>query len=139
MSYLYPHFRPRTPQPAETIRNRCKTIADEYANHSPLPDSWKATTTGVLQAACYYGAEHRHSVLAYLFGATSSAGLTDGQWWALYAWVLPHPIGEDCLPIGCTEKADKWHCHNAVPQEIKNILDARLIEQGQTKMFESAP
>lgn len=134
-AHLYPHFRPRTPQTAEIIRARCQAIASEYAAR-PFPENWYATTIGVLQAACYYGAENRHAITMYLFAKDSSKALNSGERWSLFAWVMPHTIGDDCLLIGCKETTDKWHCHNAVPQEIKNILEARLIEQGQVRMFE---
>jgi len=128
MSYLTP-FAPREPQPAARIKARC---AEFVAKHRTLPENWQATTIGVLQAVCE-GGEARHSVLAYLFGKTSSKALTQAEWFALYAWVFPHHL--DACPAWCPNVTDTWHAHPALKQEIKNLLDARMLEQGQIRLF----
>jgi len=132
-------FVNRQPQTAAVIRERCKTLADKYANKPELPANWKATTIGVLQGVCYYGEEMRHSVLMYLFGVTSSTQLTKGAWWSLYSWVFPHPMGDDCGGW-CKQTDDKWHHHDALPQEIKNILyaQARVDEEWLSAQYDAA-
>ncbi len=128
-------FAPRPPYPAETTREKFRALTLRYTNKPQLSEGWQATITGLLQKLCQ-GENGRHSVLMYLTGKTTSKALGNGEWWALYAWLAPHHLGDDCGAY-CNQSADVWHYHAAVPQEIASILTARLVEMGQTEMFET--